>query len=92
MDSLRGSAPPPVCRKSVADGPRAVTRVWHDNAASLGVARSLPYSAAGVTEELRRDRPDTMLSFSMARSQWETVRRTDIELTGTEAVRQFLAM
>lgn len=73
-------------------GRRAVTRVWHDNVASLGVTRSLPYTSAGATEELRRDRPDTMLSFAMARSQWETVRRTDIELTGTEAVRRFLAM
>lgn len=30
-------------------GRRATTRVWHDNSASLGVTRSLPYSADGVT-------------------------------------------
>ncbi|MDZ7883098.1 MAG: GNAT family protein [Mycobacterium sp.] len=73
-------------------GRQATTRAWHDNAASLGVTASLPYSADGTAEELRRDRPDTMLSFSMTREQWRTVRRTDIELTGTEAVRQFLAI
>lgn len=73
-------------------GRRATTRVWHDNSASLGVTRSLPYSANGVTEEPRRGRPDAMLSFSMSRPQWQAVRRTDIELTGTGAVRNFLAI
>ncbi len=73
-------------------GRQATTRAWHDNAASLGVTASLPYTADGAAEELRRDRPDTMLSFSMTREQWRTARRTDIELIGTEAVRQFLAI
>jgi RimJ/RimL family protein N-acetyltransferase len=73
-------------------GRRATTRAWQDNAASLGVTRSLPYTEDGATEELRRERPDTMLSFSMSRPQWETIRRTDIDLTGTEAVREFLAI
>lgn len=74
------------------DGRRATTRAWHDNTASLGVTRALPYTADGATEELRRTQPDTMLSFSMTRQQWRTVRRTDIELTGTGAARRFLGI
>jgi RimJ/RimL family protein N-acetyltransferase len=74
------------------DGRQATTRAWHDNAASLGVTRSLPYTAEDATQEPRRDRPDTMLSFSMSRRQWQTVRRRDIELTGIAAVRRFLAI
>lgn len=74
------------------DGRRATTRAWHDNPASLGVTRSLPYTEEAATEELRRDRTDTMLSFSMTRQQWQTVRRTDIALTATDAVRELLAI
>lgn len=73
-------------------GRQATTRAWQDNAASLRVTRSLPYTQDGTTEEWRRDRPDTMLSFSMTRPQWQTIRRTDIELAGTEAVRHFLGI
>lgn len=64
----------------------AKTRVWHDNAASLGVTRSLPYAPAGVSQESRRDRLDTMLTFSMSRQAWNTVRRNDIDLRGVAEV------
>lgn len=43
------------------DADLAVTRAWHDNAASLAVTRSLPYLETFRTVELRRDRPDTMV-------------------------------
>ena len=68
------------------DADLAVTRVWHDNAASLGVTRSLPYTETGTTAEDRRDRPDTMVRFEMTSSQWATIRRDDIRLVGVEAV------
>jgi RimJ/RimL family protein N-acetyltransferase len=71
-------------------GNRATTRAWHDNAASLRVTRSLPYTEDGAAQEQRRDRPDTMLAFSMTEQQWRTVRRNDIQLAGTEPVRDFL--
>jgi len=73
-------------------GSRAVTRVWHDNAASLGVTRSLPYVQSASTSEMRRDRLDRMLEFTMTGEQWETVRRDDIELIGIAAVRQQLEL
>ena len=31
-----------------------------------------------------------MLSFSMDRQAWETVRRNDIDMTGLDRVREFL--
>ena len=68
------------------------TRAWHDNIASLAVTRSLPYTLVGSSEELRRDRPDTMQTFSMTRHQWQAIRRTDIELTGIEASSDFLGL
>jgi len=66
---------------------RAVTRAWHDNAASLGVTRSLTYTEAAVTREMRRDRLDTMIEFTMDAEQWDSVRRSDIRLIGVDAVR-----
>lgn len=74
------------------DGERATTRAWHDNRASLGVTRSLPYTYTGAELALRRDKPDTMLSFSMDRAQWTAQRRDDIELVGIPAVRAQLGL
>lgn len=71
-------------------GDRAVTRAWHDNAASLGVTRALPYVEEGSVQEPRRGRPDTMLRFSMDRCRWEPIRRNDIELAGIDATLDFL--
>ena len=73
-------------------GERATTRAWQDNTASLRVTRSLPYTEGAATREMRRDRLDTMLSFSMTRTQWETVRRNDIEIGGLGPVREFLGV
>lgn len=39
------------------DADVAITRAWHDNAASLGVTRSLPYTETVRTVEDRRGRP-----------------------------------
>lgn len=72
------------------DADAALTRAWHDNAASLAVTRSLPYVETSTTREMRRDRPDTMLEFTMTSGRWATVRRGDIRLEGIEAVREQL--
>ncbi|MCV7420961.1 GNAT family N-acetyltransferase [Mycobacterium yunnanensis] len=70
----------------------AATRAWHDNAASLGVTRSLPYTEQEPVVERRRGHPDTMLVFTMGRRQWETLGRSDIRLGGVEPVRDFLGV
>jgi RimJ/RimL family protein N-acetyltransferase len=72
------------------NGDTARTRAWHDNVASLRVTRSLPYTERHPVREIRRDRPDTMLAFTMNRDQWRTVQRSDIQLAGVDAVRDFL--
>ena len=69
------------------DADLAVTRAWHDNAASLAVTRSLPYLETARTVELRRNRPDTMVGFAMTPGRWATIRRDDIRLVGIDAVR-----
>lgn len=73
-------------------GEVAATRAWHDNAASLGVTRSLPYTEKAPVREPRRGRPDTMLVFTMDRRQWQTVGRSDIRVGGVEPVRDFLGI
>ena len=72
------------------DADQATTQAWHDNAASLGVTRSLPYTHTGTSRPPRRGRPDTMLSFVMTARQWTTLRRNDIQIHGIEAVRAML--
>lgn len=72
------------------DADAAVTRAWHDNAASLGVTRALPYRQTGTTREMRRNCPDIMMEFTMTSGQWTTVRRDDIRLSGIDAVREQL--
>ncbi len=70
----------------------ATTAAWHDNAASLGVTRSLGYSEQGRRRELRRGVPDELVEFRMSREHWETIRRDDIELHGVPAARSFLQL
>jgi RimJ/RimL family protein N-acetyltransferase len=70
----------------------ALTGMWHDNAASKGVTESLGYEFEGRRRALRREVPDELLGYRMARSHWETIRRDDIELVGVDAARTFLAI
>ena len=73
------------------DADQATTGAWHDNAASLAVTRSLPYTETGTAIQPRRGQPDTAVRFVMSRAQWETVRRDDIDLVGIDGVREHLA-
>ena len=70
----------------------ARTALWHDNAASLGVTRSLGYEQTGRSRVLRRGVPDQQLQFEMSREHWSTIRRADISLSGLSAARAFLGI
>lgn len=48
----------------------AVTSAWHDNAASLGVSRSLGYLPNGAQRHPRGDADDEMLYLRMSREVW----------------------
>ena len=54
----------------------AITSAWHDNAASLGVSRSLGYTDNGIERHRRDDgsgtRADDMVHLRMTRAQWDT--------------------
>lgn len=69
---------------------RALTGMWHDNAASLGVTRSLGYEPEGSRRALRRGVADEMLGYRIDREHWATIRRDDITLVGVDRVRSFL--
>jgi RimJ/RimL family protein N-acetyltransferase len=70
----------------------ALTGLWHDNAASLGVTQSLGYEEEGRRRELRRGVPDEITGFRMSRAHWNTLRRSDVTLSGIDAARGFLGV
>ena len=70
----------------------AETEAFEDNAASLGVTRSLGYSPNGVRRHRRRDAVGTLLGFRMTVEHWRTIRRDDIELVGVDAVLALLGL
>jgi RimJ/RimL family protein N-acetyltransferase len=70
----------------------AHTAAWYDNAASLGVTRSLGYELVGTKRALRRGEPDDQLAFRMSRDHWTTIRRHDITLHGVDVAREFLGL
>lgn len=70
----------------------ALTGLWHDNEASLGVTRSLGYAEEGRRRQLRRGEPDEMVGFRMPRQHWETIRRNDITLSGIQPSASFLGL
>lgn len=72
------------------DARTATTAVWHDNHASLGVTAKFGYRQTRKSRPKRRGKPDTMLHFEMTREEWR--RPHDIQLTGIEAVREFLGV
>jgi RimJ/RimL family protein N-acetyltransferase len=74
------------------DAEFALTGAWHDNAASLGVTRSLGYVEEGRRRELRRGVADEIVGFRMTCAQWEAIRRDDIELVGIDCARSFLGL
>jgi RimJ/RimL family protein N-acetyltransferase len=70
----------------------ALTGMWHDNRASLGVTESLGYEYEGRRRALRRGVADDLLGYRMGRDHWATIRREDITLHGVDAAREFLGI
>jgi RimJ/RimL family protein N-acetyltransferase len=70
----------------------ALTGMWHDNHPSRGVTESLGYQFEGRRRARRRDEPDEMLGYRMARTRWEHIRRNDITLHGVDRAREFLGV
>ena len=62
----------------------ALTGAFHDNAPSLAVTRSLGYEEEGRRRVLRRDEPDWIVGYRLAREKWEPRRRDDIVIEGLE--------
>jgi RimJ/RimL family protein N-acetyltransferase len=68
----------------------AVTEAWHDNAASLGVSRSLGYQPNGQALHRRGDSVDTMTHLRLSREAWLSSRLGDgVEIGGYEQALAF---
>jgi RimJ/RimL family protein N-acetyltransferase len=60
----------------------AVTSAFADNAASIGVTRSLGYVDNGWDVDEREGKAVRHQRFAMERASWEALRRDDIEIDG----------
>ena len=70
------------------DALAAETEAWHDNAASLGVSRSVGYQPNGETLHDRDGRLDRMVRMRMTRKQWvATGAGASVEVDGFDACR-----
>jgi RimJ/RimL family protein N-acetyltransferase len=63
----------------------AITEAWSDNAASLGVSRSLGYLPNGSVRHKRDGGAAEMPRMRMNVSDWRAVPRPDVEISGLEA-------
>jgi RimJ/RimL family protein N-acetyltransferase len=66
------------------DAEVAISGAWHDNAASLGVSRSLGYEENGDEIKLRRGMADRQIRLKLTRAAWQERRRDDIEIEGLD--------
>ncbi len=62
----------------------AYSGAFADNAASLGVSRKLGYVENGYSRQVRRGEPADEVGFRMSRADWESHRRTPVEIDGLE--------
>ena len=66
----------------------AITSAWHDNAASLGVSRSLGYRDNGVSSLARDGGVDTLVHLRLTRADWLAAGGApDVRVEGVEAAR-----
>jgi RimJ/RimL family protein N-acetyltransferase len=71
----------------------AVSGAWHDNAASLGVSRSLGYEDNGIDLHRRGDGTDLMQRVRLTRESWERSGLADgIEVAGVEPALPFFGL
>jgi RimJ/RimL family protein N-acetyltransferase len=74
------------------DAEAATTGAFSDNAASLGVTRSLGYVANGSKTHSVEGRRVEELIFTLDRSTWSQTRRSDITLEGVEPARPLFGL
>jgi RimJ/RimL family protein N-acetyltransferase len=60
----------------------AYSGAFADNAASLGVSRTLGYAENGASRQVRRGEAVDEVHFRMSRADWERHRRTQVEIVG----------
>ncbi|HZD99071.1 MAG TPA: GNAT family protein [Micromonosporaceae bacterium] len=70
----------------------AETSAWHDNAASLGVSRSLGYVDNGVYMHADRGRVDEMRRMRLTRAAWSQHRHADVHIEGLPACLPFFGV
>jgi RimJ/RimL family protein N-acetyltransferase len=70
----------------------AETSAWHDNAASLGVSRSLGYVDNGIYTHVDRGRVDEMRRMRLTRAAWSQHRRADVRIDGLPACLPFFGV
>ena len=71
----------------------AVTSAWHDNAASLGVSRSLGYEPNGVSLHSRGDGADLMVHLRLTRQRWVEVNGSpSVSVEGLDAGRALFGL
>jgi RimJ/RimL family protein N-acetyltransferase len=71
----------------------AITSAWHDNAASLGVSRSVGYRDNGVSVSRRDDGRDIMVHLRMTRDEWlDTDAAREIRIDGFEPCRHLFGL
>lgn len=62
----------------------ALTSVFSDNPASLGVSRSLGYERNGVSLVARRGLPTRHLSYRLSRERWLATHNLEVQIEGLE--------
>ncbi len=63
----------------------ALTEAWTDNAASLGVSRSIGYLPNGSVRHRRGDAASEMPRLRLDRSQWRSVPRPQVAIAGLDS-------
>jgi RimJ/RimL family protein N-acetyltransferase len=70
----------------------AVTEAWHDNAASLGVSRSLGYVDDGTHDHPRGAGTDRMVALRLDRAAWHARPRPPVRIEGLDACRHLFGV
>jgi RimJ/RimL family protein N-acetyltransferase len=70
----------------------AETSAWHDNAASLGVSRSLGYVDNGTYRHADRGRVDDMRRMRLTRDVWQQHSLADVHIDGLAPCRTFFGV
>jgi RimJ/RimL family protein N-acetyltransferase len=70
----------------------ATSEAFVDNTASNAVSRAMGYEPNGTAWATRRGSPCELQRWTLTRSRWEAMARTDIALAGVEECRTFLGV